>query len=272
MGIKEIQLLILFCQLGMIDSFSVLKLCLNCGSQYIGLVLSSAGGNFTQLGATALFEPIYGIGTSYQYVQAAATLAERNQRIATLASFFAASVGALTTDPVINASMGATIAGKIAYMKVILAQRGGFTSWIIDEYFLIPLLKDFALTTFHEFSITIKTPKTPVVLSFLSPAQIEFQEKGKLIAQNIFQEHTARRYGQGLTQKVVKPTLQPPTYTKPFIFLASTKINIFNLIGWSCLGIGISVIVIYGTLIIIRDSKKKHYQIMCQSTEQIIDG
>lgn len=65
------------------------------------------------LGISVIFEPISGLGTSYQYVKSAATLAERYQRIATLASFFAASASALTTDPVINASMGNTIALSI---------------------------------------------------------------------------------------------------------------------------------------------------------------
>ena len=124
MGYKEFQLLMLFWNLGLVDTFSVIKLCVNCGSQYMGVVLSSAAGNTTELGIKSVLEPILGFGTSYQFVMAAATAIERRQRIATLASFLAASGGALTTDPTTNAAMGAAVASKIAYMRAILA-RGG---------------------------------------------------------------------------------------------------------------------------------------------------
>jgi len=91
MGYKEFQLLMIFWKLGLVDTFSVLKLCVNCGSQYMGVVLSFVAENSNDLAITSLSEPILGLGTSYQFVQAAATAAERRQRIATLASFLAAS-------------------------------------------------------------------------------------------------------------------------------------------------------------------------------------
>ena len=211
MGYKEFQLLMLFWNLGLVNTFSVIKLCVNCGSQYMGVVLSSAAGNTTELGIKSVLEPILGFGISYQFVMAAAAI-ERHQRIATLASFLAASGGALTTDPTTNAAMGAAVASKIAYMRAILA-RGG--SQEIVEYILIPSLKNFAITT--------NPVKTPLVTPLLSPAEIGFQENGKLITQNIFREHTARRYINGLAQKV-KPTasLAP---------IASTQINTTAVIG-----------------------------------------
>ena len=122
---KEFQLLMIFWNLGLVDTFSVVKLCVNCGSQYMGVVLSSAAGNSSDLGITSLLEPILGLGTSYQFVQVAATAVERRQRIATLAAFFAASGGALTTDPKTNAAIGASVASKIGYMKAILTRGGG---------------------------------------------------------------------------------------------------------------------------------------------------
>jgi hypothetical protein len=81
MGYKEFQLLMIFWNLGLVDIFSVLKLCVNCGSQYAGIVLSSAAGNYSDLGITSLLEPILRLETSYQFVQAAATSAERHQRL-----------------------------------------------------------------------------------------------------------------------------------------------------------------------------------------------
>jgi hypothetical protein len=68
MGAKEFQLLMIFWKLGLVDTFNVVKICLNCGSQYMGIVLSSAAGNVSDLGVTAFFEPILGLGTSYQFV------------------------------------------------------------------------------------------------------------------------------------------------------------------------------------------------------------
>jgi hypothetical protein len=96
----------LFWNMGLVDTFSVIKLCINCGSQYVGVVLSSAAGNFSDIGPKVLFEPVLGLGTGYQFVKAAATAAERRQRIATLASFLAASAGAVNTDPTTNAAIG----------------------------------------------------------------------------------------------------------------------------------------------------------------------
>ena len=122
---REFQLLMIFQQLGLVDTFNVIKLCVNGGSQYLGVILSSAAGNTTQLDVKTVLEPILGFSTSYQFIMAAANAVERRQRIATLASFLSASAGALTTDPTTNAAMGAAVTSKIAYMKAILATRGG---------------------------------------------------------------------------------------------------------------------------------------------------
>ena len=86
MTYKEFQLLLLLWRMGLVNTFNVLKICANCGSQYMGIVLSSAAGNFSDIGPKVLLEPVLGLGTGYQFVKAAATAAERRQRIATLAS------------------------------------------------------------------------------------------------------------------------------------------------------------------------------------------
>jgi hypothetical protein len=86
MAYKEFQLLMIFWQLGLVDTFSVLKLCVNGGSQYVGIVLSSAAGNYSDLGITSLVEPTLGLGTSYKFVKAAA--AERHHRIAKKRTLF----------------------------------------------------------------------------------------------------------------------------------------------------------------------------------------
>ena len=87
MTYQQFQLLMIFWQMGVVDTFNVLKLCVNCGSQYVGIVLSSTAGNFSDIGPKVLLEPVLGLGTGYQFVKVAATVAERRQRIATLAFF-----------------------------------------------------------------------------------------------------------------------------------------------------------------------------------------
>lgn len=150
MTYQQFQLLMIFWQIGLVDTFNVLKLCVNCGSQYVGIVLSSAAGNFSDIGPKVLLEPVLGLGTGYQFVKAAATAAERRQRIATLASFLAASGGALSTDPTTNGAIRAAVASKIGYMRAILA-RGGSSQHILN-----PSLKD--------FTIVVDSIKTPMVV------------------------------------------------------------------------------------------------------------
>ena len=77
---KEFQFLILLWKMGVIDTFNVLKICTNCGSQYVGIVLSSAAGNFSDIGTKVLLEPLSGLGTGIQYVAAVATIAEKRQK------------------------------------------------------------------------------------------------------------------------------------------------------------------------------------------------
>ena len=49
MNYQQFQLLAIFWQLGLIDSFNFLKICVNCGSQYSSIVATAAEGNFTHI-------------------------------------------------------------------------------------------------------------------------------------------------------------------------------------------------------------------------------
>ena len=109
----QFQILMLFWHIGLVDTFNVLKICLNGGSQYLSIVGTSAVGNASDFGIKSLLEPILGLGTSYQFVQSAATIAEKRQRVATLAAFLSSSICALTTDPATNIAMGSAIIALI---------------------------------------------------------------------------------------------------------------------------------------------------------------
>jgi hypothetical protein len=212
-----LKTMLLFWQLGLVDTFTMIQFFIKTGSQYGAIVVAAAAGNFSDIGPKVLLEPVFGLGTSYQFIKAAQTAAERKARIATLAAFLATSAGsAITTNPATNAAVGGAIASKIAYMRAILV-RGGSDQ--LSEYFLIPSLKDFA--------IMANPIKTTVVPPLLSPAQMEFQDNCKLINQNLFREHTARRYVQGSAQKF-KMIEFSTTYMAP---IASTQLNTTALIG-----------------------------------------
>jgi len=97
----------------------------------------------------------------------------------------------------------------------------------------------------------------------LSPAQMQFHDKGNIITQNIFAEHTARRYAKGLAQKGRNLL----TFSGPLVIQTSTKGSMTSLIGYSCLDIGINLITIYGVLYMIRNAKKKHYEIVVKAKD-----
>jgi hypothetical protein len=139
------KLMLFFWQVGLVDTFSLIQFCVNSGSQYGAIVVASAAGNFSDIGPKVLREPIIGLGTSFKFIRAAQTVAERRARIATLAAFLSTSgTSAVTTDPATNAAVGGAIASKIAYMRSILAARGG--SQQLLEYVLTPSLKKYLMS------------------------------------------------------------------------------------------------------------------------------
>jgi len=165
-----------------------------------------------------------------------AAAAERRQRIATLASFLAASGGALSTDPTPNGAIGAAVASKIGYMRAILARGGG------SQHILNPSLKD--------FTIVVDSIKTPMV----HPYRAQFTDNCKITINNIFQEHTDRRYLYGSTQKLKNIG---PTY---LILIASTQIKTTALICWTCFGVGLIGFITFGALHLFQLAERKRWQ------------
>ena len=77
-----------------------------------------------------------------------------------------------------------------------------------------------------------------------------------MIIDNMFQDHTARRYLQGSVQKIktVKPTHLAP------IASASIKVSIDTLIGWTCLGFELINFKILGSLYLFQRAECKRWQ------------
>lgn len=166
-----------------------------------------------------------GLGVLYPYIQAAETIAGRQARIAIVAAFLLASAALLTTDPATNASIGNAVASKISFMRAILTisrGRGGGSQ--IKQYISILSLK--------YFTIIVDSIKIPVLeVNFY---QVEFTANSKMIINNIFKEHTTRRFTQRSVSKfkTIVPTCLAP--------IASIK-NTTALIGWPFFGVGLIV-------------------------------
>ena len=225
----SLKLILFFWQVGLVDTFSLIQFCINTGSQYGAIVAASAAGNFSDIGPKVLFEPIIGLGISYQFIRAAQTAAERKARIPTLTAFLSTSgVLAVTTDPATNAAVSGAVASKIAYMRAILTWGGGGSYNIAKSIFSFSL---------EEFAVVVNSVKTPVL--DIHPYRTEFTYNRKMILNNIFQEHAAHRCLQGSTQKI--KTIVP---LAPMV----SKVNTTALIGWTCLGIGLISFTILGSL------------------------
>lgn len=164
-------------QFGLIDTFTAISFIHNIGIQYSSIVVAAlVEGNVTKL-PTIIFEPIVGLGVSYQFVTAAQTAAEQRARVATLAALIAASTTTATTsNPTANAGIGAAIAGHLGHMRKALGARGGsFIGSVVKDY-----------------KIVLDPVKLPV--HQIHPFRAKFTANSKIIIDNMFQEHTTRRY------------------------------------------------------------------------------
>ena len=237
-------------QCGLVDTFTAVNIIYNAGAQYsysAVVIAAMADGNVTKFPGM-LFEPIAGFGVSYQFVKAAQTAAERRARVATLAALLSASTAtAVGSTPAANAGLGGAVEAHIAHMRDVLQIRGG--SILGSE------VKD--------FKIVLDSVQTPILE--IHPYQKQFTENSKMIINNMFQEHTARRYLQGSTQKL--KTIGP-TYLAP---IASTQINTTALIGWTCFGVGIVSFTILGALYLFQRAERKRWQNQNNVTASLSD-
>ena len=251
MTYREFQFLLLLWKMGVVDTFNVLKICANCGSQYMGIVLSSAAGNFSEIGPKVLLEPVSGLGTGIQFVSAAATIAEKRQRIATLAAFLATSGAALTTDPTTNAAVGGAIASKIAYMRAMLMRGGGICKQAF-EYRLMPSLKDCTI---------ISDPVQAPLVNYLKvhPYRTEFACKSKTIIDSMFADHTARRYASASASvSVVKK-------------IVVNNLNPVPIVGWGVFSLALVGFVGIGGLALFQRAERHHHSYTYLNKQDFID-
>ena len=124
--------------------------------------------------------------------------------------------------------------------------------------------KSISSSSLKEFTIVVDSIKTSVLDIY--PYQAESIYNDKMIIDNIFQEHTARRFLQVSAQKIKTVA---PTYLALMIS-ASTIINNTALIHWTCLSVGLISFTILSSLYLFQRAERKRWQ--NQNDEVIIDA
>jgi hypothetical protein len=113
------------------------------------------------------------------------------------------------------------------------------------------IAKSIFSSSLKEFAIVVDLIKTPVL--DIHPYQAEFIYNSKMIIDNMFQEHIARRSLQVSAQKIKTVA---PAYLALMVS-ASTIINNTALIGWTCLGVGLISFTILGSLYLFQRAERK---------------
>lgn len=116
------------------------------------------------------------------------------------------------------------------------------------------IAKSISSSSLKEFTIIVDSVKTPVL--DIHPYRTEVTYNSKIIIENMFREHAARRYLQGSAQKIKTVA---PTYLAPMA-AASTRVNTTALICWTGLGIGLIGFTILGSLYLFQRAERKRWQ------------
>jgi hypothetical protein len=238
----SLKLMFFFWQIGFVDTLTLIQFCLNSGIQYSSIVLASCAVNFSDIRPSVLLEPIAGLGVSYRYIAAAKSAAMRRARIATVAAFLSTSGGSMVTaNPNTNIAVGSAVATKIQYMRAILARGGGQVNTSLSAKSLVSL---------KEYMIKLEAPKTIVMDNY----QSKFSMASKQIIDNIFNEHTTRRYVQA-TQGQTLNKILPTSVGSLYLRQAATA----SVFGWTCFGVLLFGASTVGALYLFQCEKRKRY-------------
>lgn len=235
------RLLFLAWQVGLVDTYTLATIVYNSAAQYGAIVLTAmADGNPSQF-PSLLLEPITGFGTSYQFIRAGQTAAERHVRAATLAALFSSSgATVLHSSPTTNAAMGATIAAH--YMREVLKTRGGCC-------ILSSEIKNLGLSGLKKCKIILHSSAKSVKSVEINSYRQQFSSQSNLIIQNIFQDHAARRSLSA--SGVVAPAA--------LASVSGTQISRAALVGWTCVGVSLVSFGIVGSLYLFQRSQRKRW-------------
>ena len=167
----------IFWQSSLVDTFNIFKLCVNCGSQYMFIVVALSDENFSHISSKLLLEPVLEPGTANQFVKTASVAFEVRQYISTLISFLVTSTVTINTNLATNLAFRASMDRKISYMKTVFVTRREGSKLILN-----PLLK--------YFTIVVNSIKTPIV----HPHRAQFTANCGININNIFQKYMTSRH------------------------------------------------------------------------------
>lgn len=251
----SIRLMCLLWKFGYVSTFTFFQFATNAASQYGAIVAGSASGNFSAIGPGVLLEPIVGLGISCRYIIAAQTVLDRRARAATLAAFFCSSAGAaLTTDPATNAALGGAVGAKIAMMRAVLARGGGQA---LIKYFLMPFLKDFTIVSSPCQASLVDSLK-------LHTYNAKFSNQSRIIIQNLFAEHTARRYANSGAQKACVKVTSKAAVTKTVTKIIFDLTPLGCFVSWTIFGLASVSLVTIGGLMLFQRSERKRFNYVTQ--------
>lgn len=163
----SLKRILFFWQVGLVDTFRLIQFCIKSGTPYSAIVAASAAGNFSDIGPKVLFEPIIGLGTSYKFITAA-------QKVDSLDCYSSSFLIHFWSISCFNRSGDECSRRWCSSIK-----------WSGGSY---NIAKSISL---NEFAIVVDSVKTPVL--DIHPYRREFTYKSKIIIDNMFREHTARR-------------------------------------------------------------------------------
>lgn len=241
----SLRIVLFLWQIGWVDSLTAATFFANVGAQYAGIVSGTlieltTAGKYSKL-PLVLLEPFRGLAVSCRYVHAARTTSDMHARAATVAALLSASAAlATSSSAVVNAGYCGTVSAEITRMRTLLATRGGAIA--LDQ------VKE---------AVKLELIKPPMLISEIKRAK--YTETCTMIINNMFNEHTTRRYVQDCAKKVTPMT--------PLVTLTSTQLR---LIGWTFIGLGVTSFLAFGGLYLFHLEERRRWQNQKHQNDEVL--
>ena len=126
------------------------------------------------------------------------------------------------------------------------------------SYFYI-MLALFVIFYTKTYLIVSSLVQAPLVDSLkVHPYRSQFTKQSKIAIDNIFADHTARRYANGCAQKHFISVASTSAVTKVVIINANTT-ALTSFVGWSIFGLASISLLAIGGLILFQRAERKRY-------------
>lgn len=268
----NLKFIVLLWQLGAINALTAVQLISNVGSQWAGI----SGSALTELSSikqlpNVLVEPLRGLYTSCRWIKHAPDMASRYQRITTMAAFLSGSGAAATmSSSTANAAYGTAIYAHITHMRTALNARGGGSLLKIQEILGSEIIK---LKNLTDYNIVLHGQQTISKMELKNYLyRLEFTEQNKIIIQNMFHEHTLRRFRPVLPGFEETLRFLPISFFLPKLNqLKVLPLKVGSVVLWSSFAIWALSGTILGGLYLFQNSKRRRWERENQKDEIVID-